>query len=92
MINRNTNFDKTEIFYFFLFPLLIKYPTRNLGYFLWDMYTTGKLSLHFKIVLYGKTSGRHLRDRAEDRFRRLIVSFVYLCFVLKFIEVEFLYI
>jgi uncharacterized protein (DUF1919 family) len=47
-------------------------------------YTPGKLSLHFKIVVYGKTSERHFRDRPEGRFKRIIVSVVYV-FVLLFI-------
>jgi hypothetical protein len=29
----------------------------------------GKLSLHFKIVVYSKTSERHLRDRADKIWR-----------------------
>jgi hypothetical protein len=48
--------------------------------------TPGKLSFHFKIVVYGKTSERHFRDKAVGRFKRLIVSIVYV-FVLLFIYV-----
>jgi hypothetical protein len=47
-----------------------------------------KRSLHFIIVVYGKTSERHFRDRAECRFKRIIVSVVY-GFVLLFIKVVF---
>jgi hypothetical protein len=35
-------------------------------------------------VMYGKTSERHFRDRAEGRFKRVIVSVVHV-FVLLFI-------
>jgi hypothetical protein len=46
--------------------------------------TPGKLSLHFKIVVHGKTSERHFRDRVEGLLKRIIVSVVYI-FVLLFI-------
>jgi hypothetical protein len=42
-----------------------------------SLLTPDKLSLHFRIVVYGETSERHFRDKAEGRFKRLIVSIVY---------------